>query len=59
MTGSIAGIVRAIEALNDAVGRTVASLGLGRRGVVDTRVPLPAPATIYAKWGNMMKHWRV
>lgn len=42
-----------ISSITDATGRTVAHLDLGRRGVVDARLPLPAPATIYARLGDL------
>ena len=42
-----------VSSVTDAAGRTVARLQLGRRGVLDARLPMPAPATIYAQNGEM------
>ena len=42
-----------ISSVTDAAGRTIALLGLGRRGAIDARLPLPAPATLYSEWGNL------
>ncbi len=42
-----------ISSITDATGRTVAHLDLGRRGVVDARLPLAAPATYYTRWGDL------
>jgi apolipoprotein N-acyltransferase len=41
-----------ISAVFDAMGREVASLGLGRRGVVDAPLPKPLEPTLYARFGN-------
>lgn len=41
-----------ISAVFDPVGREVARLGLGKRGVVDAALPLPLSPTPFARWGN-------
>lgn len=41
-----------ISAVVDARGREVITLGLGRQGYVDARLPAPLPATAYARWGE-------
>ena len=51
-------IVRAtptgISAMIDADGRLVASLPLGRPGAIETRLPPPLPATLFARFGNSL-----
>jgi apolipoprotein N-acyltransferase len=39
-----------ISVVTDAYGRVVARLGLGRRGVLDSALPVAIPATPYARW---------
>jgi len=41
-----------ISAVYDGLGREVARLGLGRRGVVDSPLPKALPPTPFARWGN-------
>jgi apolipoprotein N-acyltransferase len=41
-----------ISAVFDPLGRQVARLDLGRRGVVDASLPRPVEATLFARWGN-------
>lgn len=41
-----------VSAVFDPLGREVARLGLGKRGVVDAALPRPADATLFARWGN-------
>ncbi|MEZ5774894.1 MAG: apolipoprotein N-acyltransferase [Hyphomicrobiaceae bacterium] len=41
-----------ITALFDAHGRTLAHLPLGARGTLDVALPLPAPATPFARYGS-------
>ncbi|MGE5477895.1 MAG: apolipoprotein N-acyltransferase [Bacteroidales bacterium] len=41
-----------ISAVFDGMGRKVASLGLGRQGVVDAPLPLPLPPTLFSRFGN-------
>jgi apolipoprotein N-acyltransferase len=43
-----------ISAIIDARGRLVESLGWRVAGVIDGRVPAPAPPTIFARMGNVM-----
>lgn len=43
-----------ISAVVDPYGRVVARLDLGRRGVVDSPLPKPIPATIFAHTGNLL-----
>lgn len=43
-----------ISAVVDAYGRTVARLGLDRRGVLDAPLPRPSPPTLYARFGDWM-----
>jgi len=51
-------IVRAtptgISAVIDADGRIVKSLPLGTAGVIDARLPLARPPTLFARFGNML-----
>ncbi|MDG4649532.1 apolipoprotein N-acyltransferase [Roseibacterium sp. SDUM158017] len=42
-----------VSAVIDARGRVVRSLGLGEAGVIDARLPPPAPPTPYARWGDL------
>jgi apolipoprotein N-acyltransferase len=42
-----------ISAVIDARGRIVASLALGRRGVVDAALPQALPPTPYARFGDL------
>jgi apolipoprotein N-acyltransferase len=42
-----------ISAVIDPVGRVVASLPLGREGLLDSALPKPAPVTIYARTGDL------
>lgn len=41
-----------ISAVVDPVGRIVTQLGLGTEGVLDARLPIVAPSTIYARHGD-------
>lgn len=43
-----------ISAVIDARGRLVASLGLDIVGTVDARLPPPAPATLYGRFGDLV-----
>ncbi|MEC9343695.1 MAG: apolipoprotein N-acyltransferase [Pseudomonadota bacterium] len=45
-----------ISSVTDAAGRTRAFIALGRRGVLDARLPLPVPATLYTRMGEMFFH---
>jgi apolipoprotein N-acyltransferase len=49
-------IVRAtptgISAVIDAHGRLLHALPLGQAGVIDARLPLPAPRTLFSRFGN-------
>jgi apolipoprotein N-acyltransferase len=51
-------IVRAtptgISAIIDARGRLLRSLPLGEMGVIDARLPLPAPPTLFSRFGNIL-----
>ena len=42
-----------ISAVIDPVGRTVASLGLGLEGVLDSPLPSALPPTLYARAGDI------
>ena len=42
-----------ISAVIDARGRLVASLGLDAVGSIDARLPPPAPATLYGRFGDL------
>jgi apolipoprotein N-acyltransferase len=42
-----------ISAVIDPMGRVVAELGLGLEGVLDSRLPSPAPPTIYVRAGDI------
>jgi len=41
-----------ISAVIDPYGRILASLPLGQEGVVDARLPLKLPPTLFSLWGN-------
>ncbi len=41
-----------ISAIIDAHGRVISELGIGKRGVVDGRLPAPIAPTLYARWGD-------
>ncbi len=41
-----------ISAVIDSKGRILRSLDFGTRGVIDARLPEPAPLTVYAMWGH-------
>lgn len=41
-----------ISAVIDPVGRTVARLGLGDKGQLDSLLPAPLPPTVYAQFGD-------
>lgn len=43
-----------ISAVIDAYGRNVASLALGKRGVLDAPLPQAAPVTLYSRFGDWM-----
>ena len=43
-----------ISAIVDGHGRVVASLGLGRIGVVDGDLPAALPPTLYARFGDLI-----
>ena len=43
-----------ISAIVDARGRLLRSIPLGRMGVIDARLPLAAPPTLFARFGNVM-----
>ena len=43
-----------ISAVIDAEGRLLASLPWRERGVIDTRLPLPKPPTLFARFGNVL-----
>ena len=49
-------IVRAtptgISAIIDSRGRLLRSIPLGQMGVIDARLPMPAPPTVFARFGN-------
>jgi apolipoprotein N-acyltransferase len=51
-------IVRAtptgISGVIDPRGRLVAKIGQGRAGVLDARLPAPAPPTLFARYGNLL-----
>ncbi len=42
-----------VSAIIDAEGRTRASLGLGRVGVIDGLLPAALPPTLYSRWGDL------
>ncbi|MGE5504760.1 MAG: apolipoprotein N-acyltransferase [Actinomycetota bacterium] len=42
-----------VSAVIDRWGRTVASLGLGEKGIVDSRLPLADGPTLYSRSGNL------
>lgn len=43
-----------ISAVIDAQGRLLHSLPLGEAGVIDAHLPLPAPPTLFARFGNAL-----
>jgi len=43
-----------ISAMIDGNGRVRASLGLNKEGVVDSRLPVALPATLYARFGDLL-----
>ena len=43
-----------ISAVIDAQGRLLHSIPLGEMGVIDARLPLPAPPTLFARFGNWL-----
>ena len=43
-----------ISAVVDPLGRIVGVLALGREGLLDSALPRPIPATIYARIGDIM-----
>jgi apolipoprotein N-acyltransferase len=43
-----------ISAVIDADGRLLASLPLGDRGFLDSRLPAPNPPTLFARFGNIL-----
>ena len=43
-----------ISAVIDADGRLLHSIGLGRAGVIDARLPPPRPPTLFARLGNVL-----
>ena len=43
-----------ISGVVDAYGRVIASIGLGRQGVVDVSLPAPIPPTFFARFGNLI-----
>jgi apolipoprotein N-acyltransferase len=43
-----------ISAVIDAQGRVLDSLPLGAAGAIDSRLPRPAPPTLFARFGNML-----
>ncbi len=43
-----------ISAIIDSTGRIVRSIPLGTAGVIDDRLPLPAPPTLFARFGNAL-----
>jgi apolipoprotein N-acyltransferase len=43
-----------ISAIVDAYGRTIDSLPLGEEGVIDGRLPMPAPDTAFSRWGGFI-----
>lgn len=43
-----------ISAIVDAYGRTLESLPLGEEGVIDGRLPKPAPETFFARHGSLV-----
>ena len=43
-----------ISAIIDARGRLLRFIPLGRMGVIDARLPLAAPPTLFARFGNVM-----
>ena len=43
-----------ISAVIDAQGRLLNSLPQGEMGVIDARLPLPAPPTLFARFGNAL-----
>ena len=43
-----------ISAIVDSQGRLLHSIPLGRMGVIDARLPLPAAPTLFARFGNLL-----
>ena len=43
-----------VSAVIDAYGRVLASLDIGREGIIDHVLPPPRAATLYALWGDWM-----
>jgi apolipoprotein N-acyltransferase len=43
-----------ISAVTDGYGRTLASLPLGREGVLDSGLPRAGPATLYSRLGDLV-----
>ncbi len=43
-----------ISAIIDAHGRVIADLGIGKRGIVDGRLPAPIAPTLYARFGDVV-----
>jgi apolipoprotein N-acyltransferase len=43
-----------ISAIVDARGRLLHSIPLGQMGVIDARLPLAAPPTLFARFGNLL-----
>ncbi|MGB0630365.1 MAG: apolipoprotein N-acyltransferase [Alphaproteobacteria bacterium] len=48
-----------ISGLVDAQGRVIASIGLGRQGVVDVSLPPPVPPNVFARFGNAVPAFMV
>jgi apolipoprotein N-acyltransferase len=43
-----------ISAVIDARGRLLHAIPHGRMGVIDTRLPLAAPPTLFGRFGNLL-----
>ena len=43
-----------ISAIIDSRGRLLHAIPLGRMGVIDARLPMPAPPTLFARFGNLL-----
>lgn len=50
----VRGTPTGISAVIDAQGRLLHSIPLGEMGVIDARLPLPAPPTLFARFGNWL-----